>query len=105
MEENAPPPISATPPAQPPPPPLAPPPLITPPGQGKTPRRGRGWMAVALVLFVLLGISVLYNIGNFAGHLLHGRSARYTRTAGPRLDEVIYEDNDSANKIALIEVD
>lgn len=101
MEENAPPQIRTTPP----PPPLTPPPLITPPGQAKPPTRGRGWMAVALVLFILLGISVLYNVGNFAGHLLHGRGSKYTRTAGPRLDEVIYEDNDSANKIALIEVD
>jgi protease-4 len=63
-------------------------------------------MVLAIVLFVLLGFSILYNIGNFAGKLMHGRSSHYTsRTVGPRLEEVIYEDNDAANKIALVEVD
>jgi protease-4 len=62
-------------------------------------------MVVALVLFVLLALSMLYNVGTFAGNLFHGRSAKYTRTVGPRLEEVIYEDNDSANKIALVEVE
>ena len=47
----------------------------------------------------------MYNVGNFASNLLRGRSLKYTRTVGPRLDEVLYEDNDSANKIAIIEVD
>ena len=62
-------------------------------------------MVVALVLFVLLGISMIYNVGNFAGNLFRGHGAKYTRTSGPRLDEVVYEDNDAANKIAIIEVD
>lgn len=57
-------------------------------------------MVLAVVLFILLGISMLYNIGN----LLHGRGVKYNRTIGPRLEEVIYEDNDAANKIAVIEV-
>ena len=61
-------------------------------------------MVFALVLLVLLGISVLFNIGNLAGNLMHGRSARYARTVGPRFEEVIYEDNDAANKIAIVEV-
>jgi protease-4 len=60
-------------------------------------------MVVALILFVLLAISILYNVGNMAGHVLRG--AKYTRTVGPRLEEVIYEDNDAANKIAVVEVD
>lgn len=62
-------------------------------------------MIVALVLFVLFGISMLFNLGNIAGNVFHGKNARYTRTVGPRLDEVLYEDNDAANKIAIIEVD
>src|SRR5579864_8641667 len=101
MEENVPPPINATPPAQPPLAPVAPPPLIKSPASVQPPRRGRGWMVLALVLLVLLAISVIFNIGNFAGNLLRGRSAKYTHTVGPRLEEVIYEDNDSANKIAI----
>jgi len=62
-------------------------------------------MVVALVLFVLLGLSVLFNIGNMAGNIFRGHSAvRSTRTIGPRLEEVIYEDNDSGNKLAIVEV-
>src|SRR5579859_6918130 len=97
MQDTAPPPIY-------PPPPAAPPPLIVPPAPPPPPRRGRGWMALAIVLLVLLGISMLFNAGSFLGGLLHGRSARYSRTAGPRLDEVIYEDNDAATKLAIVEV-
>src|SRR3569832_957940 len=62
-------------------------------------------MVFALILLVLLGFSMLFNLGNFARHLLGGGSANYTRTVGPRLDEVVYEDNDAASKIAVIEVD
>jgi protease-4 len=106
MEENAPPPINNPPPAVPTPPPqLPPPPMITPPPPGPPRRGGRGWMVLALIFFVLLAISMLYNVGNFAGNLLRGRSVKYTRTIGPRLEEVIYEDNDAANKIAIIPVD
>jgi protease-4 len=103
MEENAPPPINTPPSA--PPPPQAAPPMITPPMQGRPTRSGRGWMALALVLFLLLGLSVLYNIGHLAGNVFRGHSVKYTHTVGPRLDEVIYEDNDSGNKIAIVEVE
>jgi protease-4 len=103
MEENAPPPINTPPSA--PPPPQAAPPMITPPMQGRPTRSGRGWMVLALVLFLLLGLSVLYNIGHLAGNVFRGHSVKYTHTVGPRLDEVIYEDNDSGNKIAIVEVE
>src|SRR6266481_6189091 len=98
MEENAPPPSNT-------PPPVQPPPMLAPPSSPQPRRRGRGWMVVAFVLFVLLAISMLYNVGNFASNLFRGRSVKYTRTVGPRLEEVIYEDNESGNKIALIEVE
>lgn len=62
-------------------------------------------MVVALVLFLLLVLSMLYNLGNLTSNVLHGKGVKYTRTAGPRLEEVIYEDNDAGNKIAIIEVD
>jgi protease-4 len=62
-------------------------------------------MVLALVLFIMLGISMLYNIGNFVGNLFHGRSVKYSRTIGPRLEEAIYEDNDAANKIAVVDVE
>src|SRR5690348_7756965 len=103
MEENVPPSVNTPPP--PPPPPVAPPPVIQFQASPPPPRRGRGWMIIALILFVFLAISVLYNVGTFASNLLRGHSVRYARAAGPRLDEVIYEDNDAASKIAIIEVD
>ncbi|HWY88274.1 MAG TPA: signal peptide peptidase SppA [Gemmataceae bacterium] len=62
-------------------------------------------MILALILFIFLSISLLYNVGNFASNLLRGRGVKYTRTVGPRLEEAVYEDNDSGNKIALVQVD
>ena len=62
-------------------------------------------MVFALVLLALLLVSVLYNLGNFASNLVHGKGSRgYARTAGPRLDEVVREDNDSTNKLAVVEL-
>ncbi len=62
-------------------------------------------MVLAMILLILLVISVLYNIGNYVRGSFHGGNARYYgRVAGPRLDEVLTEDNDSANKIAVVEV-
>jgi len=53
---------------------------------------------------VLLAISVLFNLG----HLLTGFvpvGVTRTHAGGPRLEEVIKEDNNSSSKIALIDVD
>jgi protease-4 len=62
-------------------------------------------MVLALVLLVMLGFSMLYNVVNYANNVFHGKSSRaYGRTAGPRLDEVVREDNDSANKLAVVEI-
>lgn len=62
-------------------------------------------MVLALVLLALLLLSMLYNIGNYASNLVRGRGSRaYGHVAGPRLDEVVREDNDSANKIAVVEI-
>ncbi len=64
-------------------------------------------MMFALILLVLLAISVMYNLSSIASMLFHGRSYRYagSRTAGPRLEETVVEDHDSANKIAVIKVE
>ena len=61
-------------------------------------------MIFALVVLVLLGISVLFNVGHLMRGLVPMRVARMHST-GPRLEEVIKEDNDAASKIAVIEVD
>jgi protease-4 len=103
MDENTPPP-SDTPPA--PPPPLPPPPVIVPPPASRPSRRGRGWMILAIILLVLLFISMLYNVGTFFSSLFHGKTTKYyTRTGGPRLEEVTTEDHDSPNKIAVVNIE
>jgi protease IV len=61
-------------------------------------------MVFALVMLVLLVISVLLNVT----HLLHGlmpMRVTSSHSVGPRLEEVIMEDNDASAKIALVEVD
>ena len=86
------------------PPPLNPPPVIVPPAQSRPPRRGRGWMVLALVLLVLLGLSVLGNLGQFAGDIVSVKGI-HTRPAGPKLEEAVLEDNDAGNKIAVVDID
>jgi protease IV len=97
MEDNISPPPAA------PPPPLSPPPVIVPPAQPAPRRGGRGWMIFALILLVLLVISLMSNLGHMASALVGGKAVR-AHTAGPRLDEVLTEDNDASDKIAVIEI-
>src|ERR1043166_6379827 len=88
----------------PPPPPLTPPPVLAPGPPPPPSRRGRGWMIFAFALLVLLGLSVLLNLG----HMLEGMFSIKgvgTHVAGPRLDEVVLEDNDASSKIAVVPVE
>src|SRR5271165_4675368 len=101
---NPPPPPPVEPPAAP-PPPLSPPPVIAPPGPPTRPRRRYGWMVFAIILLLLLGISVLMNLSHFVGGFTPMSVSR-ARPAGPRLEEVVTEDNDAANaKIAVVGID
>jgi protease-4 len=62
-------------------------------------------MVFAIILLLLLGISVLFNITSLVGSAFRGKSTRYyARVAGPKLDEIVREDNGAADKIAVIEV-
>ena len=86
-----------------------PPPVITPPPPVK-PRRSWGWMIVSVILIVLLGFSLIGNVVQSFTHSLGGGFNRgfknsTMRETGPRLDEVLLENNDSKNKIAVITVD
>src|SRR6185503_1242679 len=95
------------PPASPPPPPpfsSGPPPVIVPPPAQRQPSRGRIWMVLAIVCLVLLAFSFLVNIGQFFGGAGSVQPVR-SRTAGPRLDEVVLEDNDARSKIAVLDID
>ena len=61
-------------------------------------------MIFAVVMLVLLIVSVLANFGQWINGLVPVKGV-YTRSTGPRLDEVLLEDNDSANKIAVVDID
>ncbi len=61
-------------------------------------------MIFAIILLVLLGVSVLFNLGSLLGKLVPVKVTR-SRTMGPRLEEVIKEDNDASLKIAQIPVE
>lgn len=99
MENDAMPPLNA-----PPPPPLPPPPVITPPPPAR-PRKSRGWMIVAIILFLLLGLSVLFNIGSIFSNVVHVQALQVHRFAGPRLEENLLEDNNAQAKIAVVKID
>lgn len=64
-------------------------------------------MIFAIILLVLLGLSVLLNFSYFATALVHaggGSVTARTREVGPRMDEVVLEDNSASVKLAVIEV-
>jgi len=61
-------------------------------------------MIFAIVLLLLLGVSVLMNIGSLFNSMLSIKGVR-THVAGPRLDEVVLEDNDASSKIAVVPLD
>jgi len=61
-------------------------------------------MIFAIVLMLLLGLSVLMNLGQMAENLFSIKGVR-AHVAGPRLDEVVLEDNDASSKIAIVPVE
>jgi protease-4 len=87
------------------------PPVIAPPPP--KPRKSHGWMIFAIILLLLLCFSLFGNFAQFIHHMMSLpsgfnslRNGTITRTAGPKLDEFVLEDNDSRyNKIAVITVD
>jgi protease-4 len=100
MDSNDIPPIGSTP-----PPPFNPPPVIIS-GVPTRPRKSRGWMIVAIVLLVLLALSLFGNLSQWVSGLVPMKMAHMGgSSSGPRLDETILEDNDSANKIAVVDVE
>src|SRR2546426_551954 len=85
----------------PPPSPAIPPPAIVPPAPSRPPRKSRGWMIFALILLVLLGISTLLNLGHFFETIFSVGGMQSHRGGGPRLEEVVLEDNGGNSKIAV----
>jgi len=97
METSIPPETPAT------PPPYSPPPVILPSTPPKPPRKGRGWMILAIVLFALLVFSLMANFGQMVSGL-SSLSPSNAGKAGPRLEEALLKNNDSHNKIAVIPI-
>jgi len=62
-------------------------------------------MVVAIILFVLLGFSVLMNLGHLMESFLSAGTVQTHQSTGPRLDEVVLEDNDGRSKIAVIPIE
>ncbi len=61
-------------------------------------------MVFAIILLVLLTFSLFGNFSSFMSGLIFSKGGKHTRTVGPRLEEVITEDNDASDKIAVIDV-
>src|SRR5260221_1494936 len=85
------------------PPSLSPPPRLSPPSP-TLPRKGRGWKVAAFILAFLLLVSLVFNPLHFVRLILTGTTAP-ARTAGPKLEEALVEDNDSPNEIAVVPVE
>jgi protease IV len=61
-------------------------------------------MIFSIVLLCLLAVSFLFNLGHFIESAI-SLDGSTSRMAGPRLDEVVLEDNDASDKIAVVTVD
>jgi protease IV len=62
-------------------------------------------MVLAIILFVLLAFSVLLNIGGVFSQLSRIGRLQTHHVAGPRLEEVVVEDNNASDKIAVVPVE
>ena len=89
-----------------PPPPLPPPPVIQAPAPVR-PRKSGAWKIVLLVTVIvvvigggLIALGLASSLSSFTG-----LQTPYTQVAGPRLEEVLVEDNDASAKIAVVEVE
>ena len=61
-------------------------------------------MVLAIILMALLALSLFGNLSSLMSGLIFSKGGKHTRTTiGPRLEEVITEDNDASDKIAVID--
>ena len=86
-----------------PPPFHTPPPIITPPPPARAPRRW-GWIIISVVLFLLLSLSVLMNLGSMFRGLSGVSGARHGHGSGPRLEEVTQQEG-GKEKIAIVPIE
>lgn len=62
-------------------------------------------MVFALILLVLLGISMLFNVGHFFESMLTIGGSASSHVAGPRLEEVVLKEHGGHNKIAVVPIE
>jgi len=60
-------------------------------------------MVFAIILLLLLIVSVLFNAGALVTSVFHTKGV-VSRTVGPRFEEVITEDNDAGDKLAVVDI-
>jgi len=99
------PPLPSIPAVPPPPGPFAtPPPRIVPTPATPPKKSGRGWMFLAIALFLLLLVSVVMNFGQLVSSVTSlAPPSRFA--AGPRMEEVVLKDSRSANKVVVVPVE
>jgi protease IV len=61
-------------------------------------------MIIAIILFVLLAFSFLSNLGHYARNFFSS-GGKHIHSSGPRLEEVIVEDNEALDKIAVVDIE
>jgi len=93
---------SSPPPPSPLPPAFAAPPVIATPPPAKERRKGRGWMVVALIALMLLAISWTQSFVSFFAGMA---DADHGGRGGTHFEEVVVEDNDAKDKIAVVNVE
>jgi protease-4 len=102
--------VPYTPPPQLPPrpfnPPPPPPPLVSQKAPSSGGGKGRGWMILALILLVIVGLLVSSMVARktVRGFTNSGGSSKSLRHKREYLEEVIVEDNNSRNKVLVIEI-
>lgn len=62
-------------------------------------------MIFAIVLLLLLVVSVMLNVGSLFGSLIRVDGLQAHRYAGPRIEEMVIEDNNASTKIAVVNID
>ncbi len=62
-------------------------------------------MIFAIVLLLLLVVSLLFNVGSFFRSVVNVQSLQSHRYGGPRVEEMVIEDNGAVSKIAVINID
>ena len=68
------------------------------------PKSGGGWKLLAILLLVFIAFGLLFKLGSFFIGLAEGTGGASTHAGGPRLVEVVRENNHVSDKIAIIEV-